>query len=116
MRIAVACEHVNYDHVEQTDDFSRGHISPCYIEHVLEGRPANSGLVGLVLCGWRLTQGLAIILLVQPATSVSGIYSVVTLHEQIGPQPGSASCDFRRRNSHAFCQGQAERLVLNAAR
>src|SRR6516162_108925 len=116
MCIAVAGEHVEYDDVEQTDDFCRGHISPRYIEHVLQGRPASSGLVGLILSGWRLTQSLAVILLVQPATTTADIRAVVSLHEQIGPLASCAGCYFRRRNSHTFCQRQAECLVLNAAR
>ena len=39
MCIAIAREHIEYDHVEQTDDFGRRHVSPRYVEHVLQGRP-----------------------------------------------------------------------------
>src|SRR5262245_32321773 len=102
MCIAIAGEHIEYDHVEQTDDLGRRHMSPRYVEHVLQGRPGSSCLVGFVLGEWWRAQGLAIILLVQATTTAADISSVVSLHKQIGSFASSAGCHFRRRNSHAF--------------
>src|SRR5215472_433910 len=116
MCISIAGEHGEYDHVEQTDDLGWGHMSPRYVEHIFYGRPASSCLVGVVFGGWRRAQGLAIVLLVQATTTAADIGSVVSLHKQIGSFASSAGRDFRRRNSHALCQRQAERLVLNTAR
>ena len=93
-----------------------GHVPPRYLKHVLQRRPANSRLVGLVLGGWRLPERLAIILLVQATPTAAYIGSIVSLHEQIGSFAGLAGGDVRRRDFHASRQGQAERLVLNAAR
>src|SRR5215467_9222883 len=115
MCISIAGEHVEYDHVEQTDDLGWGHMSPRYVEHIFYGRPASSCLVGFVFGGWRRAQGLTIVLLVQATTTAAGIGSVVSLHKQIGSFASLASCHFRRRNSHTFCQRQAKRLVLNTA-
>jgi hypothetical protein len=49
MRVGVAGKDIDYDHVEQTDNIGRWHIPPRYLKHILQGRPANSRLVGFVL-------------------------------------------------------------------
>src|SRR5215469_13908351 len=115
MCVGITREHVEYDHVEQTDDFGRRHMSPRDVEHISHGRPASACLVGFVLGGWRCAEGLTIVLLVQAATTAAGIRSVVPIHKQISSFAGLASCYFRRRNSHASCKRQTKRLVLNPA-
>src|SRR5262249_51688539 len=85
-------------------------------EHVFQGRPGNSGVVGLVFGGWRRSERLAIVLLVQATPTAALIGSIVSLRQQIGASAGLAGGDVRRRDFHSSRQSEAECLVLNAAR
>src|SRR5262249_43303407 len=62
-------------------DIDRGQMPPCQLKHVLQRRPANPGLVRFVLRGWRLSERLAIILLVQATPTTVDIRSIVSLHK-----------------------------------
>src|SRR5215467_4051613 len=90
-------------------------MPPGNFKHVLDGWPAKSGLVGLILGGWQRPECLAIILLMQTTPTASHIGSVESFHKQEGSVAGFTGGDIRRRDFHAACQRQAEGLVVNPA-
>jgi hypothetical protein len=92
---------VDDDHVEQSDDIGRGHVSPCCLEHVLQGRSAESRLVSFVLGRRQLPECLAIVLLVQATPTAADLGSVEALGKQVISFAGLAGGNIWRRNSHS---------------